>query len=99
MPEETNSATTSGSKRKAGASKTGASKAGASKAVFRVKRVRSAIRRPQDQKDTLRALGLERMNKLREFPDNPSVRGMVAKVAHLVQVEGADGKNNSKKSS
>lgn len=67
-------------------------------ALLRVKRVRSAIRRPQEQKDTLRALGLTRMNKLRELPDNPSVRGMVAKVAHLLKVEGSDEKNKSKKS-
>ena len=93
MPEVPNSKTTGSNKRKASANKTG------SRAILRVKRVRSAIRRPQDQKDTLRALGLERMNKLREFPDNPSVRGMVAKVAHLVQVEGEDGKDNSKKTS
>ena len=67
-------------------------------ALLRVKRVRSAIRRPQEQKDTLRALGLTRMNKLRELPDNPSVRGMVAKVSHLLKVEGSDDKNKSKKS-
>ncbi len=67
-------------------------------AVLRVKRVRSAIRRPQKQKDTLRALGLTRMNKLRELPDNPSMRGMVAKVAHLVHVEGEVNINSPKKS-
>ncbi len=58
-----------------------------SQAVVRVKRVRSAIRRPKDQKATLLALRLGRMNRLRELPDTPSVRGMIAKVAHLVEVE------------
>ena len=55
--------------------------------VVRVKRVRSAIRRPERQKATLRALGLGRMNRVRELPDTPSVRGMIAKVAHLVETE------------
>lgn len=55
--------------------------------ILRVKRVRSAIRRPQKQKDTLRTLGLSRMNKVREFPDTPSIRGMVNVVAHLVHIE------------
>ncbi len=54
-------------------------------AVVRVKRVRSAIRRPERQKATLRALGLGPMNRVRELPDTPSVRGMIAKVAHLVE--------------
>ncbi len=54
-------------------------------AVLRVRRVRSAIRRPERQKATLKALGLGPMNRVRELPDTPSVRGMIAKVAHLVE--------------
>ncbi len=57
------------------------------RSVLRVKRVRSAIRRPERQKATLQALGLERMNRVRELPDTPSVRGMIAKVAHLVETQ------------
>ncbi len=56
-------------------------------AMLRVKRVRSAIRRPERQKATLKALGLGPMNRVRELPDTPSVRGMIAKVAHLVEME------------
>lgn len=51
---------------------------------------RSAIGRSQDQKDTVRSLGLRRLNQTVELPDNPSVRGMVYKVRHLVRIENAD---------
>jgi large subunit ribosomal protein L30 len=40
-----------------------------------------------DQKRTLAALGLKRLNMTVERPDTPSVRGMLAKVQHLVRVE------------
>jgi large subunit ribosomal protein L30 len=48
---------------------------------------RSAIGRSQDQKDTIRALGFRRLNQTVEKPDNPSVRGMVYKVRHMVRIE------------
>lgn len=48
---------------------------------------RSAIGRQQDQKDTIRALGLRRLNQTVVHQDNPSIRGMVYKVRHLVEVE------------
>ncbi len=41
----------------------------------------------RDQKDTIRALGLRRLNQSVIKPDNPSVRGMVNKVVHMVVVE------------
>jgi large subunit ribosomal protein L30 len=41
----------------------------------------------RDQKDTIRALGLRRLNQSVIKPDNPSVRGMVNKVIHMVVVE------------
>jgi len=47
----------------------------------------SAIRRCHDQRETLVGLGLNRMNRRRELPDTPAVRGMIEKVAHLVRVE------------
>ena len=53
----------------------------------RVRQTRSGIGYKRDQKDTLRALGLGRIGKVREHPDNPQVRGMIAKVCHLVVVE------------
>ena len=48
---------------------------------------RSAIGHRKDQKDTIRSLGFKRLNQTVEKPDNPSVRGMVYKVRHLVRVE------------
>jgi large subunit ribosomal protein L30 len=51
---------------------------------------RSAIGRSKDQKDTIRSLGFRRLNQTVEKPDNPSVRGMVYKVRHLVRIENED---------
>lgn len=51
-----------------------------------VKQIGSPIRRPKDQRDTLIGLGLNKMNKTRELEDTPSVRGMINKIPHLVQV-------------
>ncbi len=48
---------------------------------------RSAIGQKEDQKRTIRALGLRRLSQTVERPDNQSVRGMVVKVRHLVEVE------------
>lgn len=51
-----------------------------------VRQVRSGIGYGTDQKATLRALGLGRVGKVRTLPDNPQVRGMVAKIPHLVVI-------------
>jgi large subunit ribosomal protein L30 len=51
-----------------------------------VKQIGSPIRRPQDQRATLIGLGLNKMHKTRELEDTPSVRGMVNKIPHLVQI-------------
>ncbi len=53
---------------------------------IKVRQVRSGIGFREDQKATLRALGLERIGRVRELPDNPQVRGMIAKIPHLVEV-------------
>ncbi|ADK86273.1 ribosomal protein L30 [Desulfarculus baarsii DSM 2075] len=53
---------------------------------IRVKLVRSGIGRTQRQKDTLRGLGLTKLNKTVILQDTPAIRGMVKKVEHLVQV-------------
>ena len=54
----------------------------------RITQVRSGIGRPQDQKDTLRSLGLRKMNQSAEVDmENPSIAGMVNKVAHLLKIE------------
>lgn len=57
--------------------------------TLKVTQIRSAIRRPKDQAETLRGLGLGKMNRTRELEDTPSVRGMINKVHHLVRVEDA----------
>jgi large subunit ribosomal protein L30 len=46
----------------------------------------SPIRRPSDQRATLVGLGLNKMHRKSTLEDTPSVRGMVAKVAHLVRI-------------
>lgn len=51
----------------------------------------SVIDRPKDQKVTVRRLGLHRINDSVVKDDTPSVRGMIAKVHHLVEVEEVDG--------
>ena len=58
--------------------------------TVRVTQIKSAIRRPRDQRATLIGLGLNKINRSRELPDTPSVRGMITKVAHLVRVEDGD---------
>ncbi len=54
---------------------------------LRVKWVRSSIGYSQDQKDTIRSLGLRKLQHTVEIDDNPAMRGMIRKVSHLVQVE------------
>ncbi|ORE94572.1 50S ribosomal protein L30 [Acuticoccus yangtzensis] len=51
-----------------------------------VEQTGSPIRRPAEQRDTLKGLGLNKMHRRRELEDTPAVRGMIAKVAHLVKV-------------
>jgi large subunit ribosomal protein L30 len=48
---------------------------------------RSVIGRPQDQRETVKALGLRKVNQTVEQQDNPAIRGMINKVAHLVSVK------------
>ena len=52
-----------------------------------VTQVRSAIGTKPKQRGTLRALGLGRIGKSNTLPDRPEIRGMVARVPHLVSVE------------
>lgn len=51
-----------------------------------VEQIGSPIRRPSDQRATLIGLGLNKMHRTRTLEDTPSVRGMIAKVAHLVRI-------------
>ena len=55
-------------------------------ATIVVKQVGSPIRRPQEQRATLIGLGLNKMHKTRELEDTPSVRGMINKIPHLVEI-------------
>ncbi|MFQ3596214.1 MAG: 50S ribosomal protein L30 [Sphingomonadaceae bacterium] len=56
---------------------------------LKVTQVGSPIRRTKDQRATLIGLGLNKMHRSRVLPDTPEVRGMIARVQHLVQVEDA----------
>jgi large subunit ribosomal protein L30 len=60
-------------------------------AVIRVRQVRSGIGFEKSQKATLKALGLGKIGRTRELPDNPQVRGMVKKIPHLVEIVEAAG--------
>ncbi len=66
------------------AKKKAARKASAKKLTLR--QVRSVIGRPRRQREVLRGLGLRRIRHQVEREDTPAVRGMVAKVSHLVEI-------------
>ena len=55
--------------------------------MLRVTLVKSAIGFSKDQKRTVTALGLNKLNSSNELPDNCAVRGMIFKIKHLVRVE------------
>lgn len=55
-------------------------------ATIKIQQIRSKIRSPKDQKQTLDALGLKKMNAVVEHEATPQILGMVAKVRHLVKV-------------
>lgn len=56
---------------------------------LKITQVRSIIGRPKDQKSTVLALGLKKMNQSVVIDDTPQLMGMVNKVAHLLKVEQA----------
>jgi large subunit ribosomal protein L30 len=56
-------------------------------AKIKVTQVKSHIDRSRRQKDTIKALGLGKINKSNVFESNPQIEGMLSKVAHLVTVE------------
>ena len=55
-------------------------------ATIKVKQIKSKIGYPVDQKRTLQSLGLHKISQVVEVEDNPSIRGMIRKVHHLVTV-------------
>ncbi|OIQ51245.1 50S ribosomal protein L30 [Pseudodesulfovibrio hydrargyri] len=54
--------------------------------MIKVKQIKSKIACKPDQVKTLEALGLRRINQVKEHDDNPVIRGMIYKVRHLVEV-------------
>jgi large subunit ribosomal protein L30 len=63
-------------------------------AKLHIKWFKSGIGYSKDQKQTVRALGFHRLNEVVEKEDTPVIRGMIAKVSHLVSVE--ENKDGSK---
>ena len=59
------------------------------KGRIRITQIGSPLGRPDDQRATLIGLGLNKLHRSRELEDTPAVRGMIAKVQHLVRVETA----------
>jgi len=57
-------------------------------AKIKIKQTGSPIRRTKDQRATLVGLGLNKLHRVSELEDTPEVRGMIRKVAHMVDVEG-----------
>jgi large subunit ribosomal protein L30 len=54
---------------------------------LRIKQIRSTSGRQKNQVDTVRALGIRRLNHTVEHNDTPQIRGMIFKIRHLVEVE------------
>ncbi len=55
----------------------------------KITQIKSAIRRPKNQKRTLEALGLRKLHNPRVMEESPAVLGMIRKVEHLLKVEKA----------
>ena len=58
----------------------------AAKKTIKVRQTGSPIRRAQDQRATLVGLGLNKIGRVRELEDTPSIRGMIRKVSHMVEI-------------
>jgi large subunit ribosomal protein L30 len=63
-----------------------AKKSNANGGTLQLKWVRSAICAPVKQKKVVKGLGFTRLNQVIQRPDTPAIRGMVAKVPHLVEI-------------
>jgi large subunit ribosomal protein L30 len=62
----------------------------ASKKTVTVEQIGSPIRRTQDQRATLIGLGLNKLHRRKTLEDTPAIRGMIAKLGHLVRVVEAE---------
>lgn len=56
-------------------------------AKIKIKQVKSSIDRSHKQKNTLKALGLRKINHVVEKEESPAIMGMIKKVAHLITIE------------
>lgn len=56
------------------------------KTMIKIKQTASPIRRPKDQRKTLAGLGLGKIGRVVELQDTPEIRGMIAKLPHMVKV-------------
>jgi large subunit ribosomal protein L30 len=54
--------------------------------TIKIKQVKSAIKRPADQKATIKALGFKKLNQTLEKEATPQILGMVKKVQHLIEI-------------
>jgi large subunit ribosomal protein L30 len=63
-------------------------------ADIRVTQIRSSIGTKPKHRGTLRALGLRRIGQTNTLPDRPEIRGMIAKVPHLIRVDETAGEEN-----
>ena len=88
MAEKKNSADTTPSAKKAAVVKPTPDRRAVAKsgATVTVRQIRSASRKPASQAATLRGLGLGKIRRERTLEDTPSIRGMIRKVSHLVEV-------------
>ena len=57
-------------------------------AVIKIKKVKSAIKKPGNQKKTLLALGLKKIGQIVEHQDTPNILGMINKVNYMLAIEG-----------
>jgi large subunit ribosomal protein L30 len=57
-----------------------------SRKTIKIRQIRSGIGCPVEMRETLKALGLGKMHRVAERVDTPEVRGMIAKIPHLVEV-------------
>jgi large subunit ribosomal protein L30 len=58
--------------------------------TLRIRQIRSGIGCPREMRETLKSLGLGKMHRVAERPDTKGVRGMIAKIPHLVEVVSSD---------
>ncbi|MBU1625959.1 50S ribosomal protein L30 [bacterium] len=54
--------------------------------ILKIKQKKSAIGKSKDQKNTIKCLGFRKLNQIIEVENTPSIRGMIKKVIHLVEV-------------